>query len=133
LKGLPGLSNLIDGTAQMDDVVLKSDQLPFHFMLHGTSEKPAAELLTSPGLNQSIRQLSQHFDLVLIDSPPVNLMADAQTLAGSCDGILLVARAFSTTNKAFEKALTDLAPFRIVGTILNGGMRSERRQYYYNY
>ena len=130
LSNMQGLSNLIDGSATLSDVVLKSEELPFHFMLHGNSERPATELLTSPALQKCIRQMSQHFDLVLVDSPPVNLIADAQMLAGSCDGVLLVARAFTTTNKAFEKAMHDLLPFRIIGTILNGGMRGERYQKY---
>lgn len=131
LPDRPGLSNLIDGSAGLSDVILKSDNLPFHFMLHGTSKRPATELLTSPGLQASIRKMNLYYDLVLVDSPPVNLVADAQMLAGSCDGVLLVARAFNTSNKAFEKALQDLQPNRIVGTILNGGMRGERYHHYY--
>jgi capsular exopolysaccharide synthesis family protein len=133
LDNLPGLSNLIEGSASLEDIILKSDELPFHFMLSGNSKRPATELLTSPVLQSCIRQMSQHFDLVLVDSPPVNLIADAQMLAGGCDGVLLVARAFATTNKAFEKAMHDLLPFRIVGTVLNGGMRGERYHSYYKY
>jgi Mrp family chromosome partitioning ATPase len=48
----------------------------------------------------------------------------------SCDAVLLVARAFSTKRKALEKAVQDLAPFRIVGTILNGGVSSRRYRKY---
>jgi protein-tyrosine kinase len=121
----PGLSNLIDGSAQPEDVIFKCDELPMHFMVSGTSKKPAAELLTSSVLGDTIRQMTQHFDLVLVDSPPVNLIADAQMLAGSCDGIMLVARVFSTTCKAFQKTMDDLLSFRIVGTVLNGSMRAQ--------
>ena len=74
--------------------------------------------------------MTRHFDLVLVDSPPVNLIADAQMLANSCDGVLLVARAFSTSTKAFQKTLNDLESFRLVGTVLNGGMRTERYKYH---
>jgi capsular exopolysaccharide synthesis family protein len=129
---LPGLSNLIEGSAQMEDVIFKSDDVPFHFILNGTSKKLSTELLTSPVLPESIRRLTQHFDLVLVDSPPINLLADAQMLAASCDGVLLVARAFTTTNKSLEKTLHDLVSFRIIGTILNGGT-GERRKSYYHY
>ena len=77
--------------------------------------------------------MTQQFDLVLVDSPPVNLLSDAQMLANSCDAILLVARAFSTTSKAFQKTLQELASFRVVGTVLNGGMRARNYQHYYGY
>jgi Mrp family chromosome partitioning ATPase len=65
--------------------------------------------------------MAEHFDLILVDSPPVNVITDVQLLAGNCDAVLLVARAFSTTCKALEKAAQDLAAFRVLGTVLNAG------------
>ncbi len=77
---------------------------------------PPAELLHSPQLGKQLRRLSEQFDLVLVDSAPVNLITDTQLLAGSCDAVLLVARAFSTTRKSLELAIQDLSQFRIIGT-----------------
>jgi capsular exopolysaccharide synthesis family protein len=131
VNNCPGMSNLLDGSARLEDVVLKSDDLPFQLILAGTSTKQPAELLTSSALPDSFREMAKHFDLVLVDSPPVNLMADAQSLAGSCDGVLVVARMLTTKTKALEKSLQDLLPFRIVGTILNDGVVQERRGYDY--
>lgn len=130
---LPGLSNLIDGSAKPEEVIFKSEHFPLYVMVAGTSDRPAAELLTSARLPEMIRRLSEHFDLVIVDSPPVNLIADAQMLADSCDAVLLVARAFSTTTKAFQKTLNELQHRRIVGTILNAGMRARGYKHYYGY
>jgi capsular exopolysaccharide synthesis family protein len=127
---LPGFSNVIEGSATLEEVIFKAEELPVHFMFRGTSKKNSAELLNSRVLPQAMDRLKRDFDLVIVDSPPVNLIADAQMLAGSCDGVLLVARAFKTSNKAFQRMLKDLQPFRIVGTVLNGGMRA---QLYHNY
>jgi capsular exopolysaccharide synthesis family protein len=121
INNVSGLSNLVDGTAKLEDVVLKCNEIPVHFMVSGTSKAPPGELLHSPELGRYMRKLTEHFDLILVDSPPVNLLTDAQMLAASCDGVLLIARAFSTTCKSFEKTVQDLQPFRIVGTVLNGG------------
>ena len=79
------------------------------------------------------RRISEQFDLVLVDSAPVNLIADAQLLAGCCDAVLLVARAFSTTRKSLEQAVQDLSPFRIIGTVLNGGPRTQVYRRYKGY
>lgn len=130
----PGLSNLIDGTAKLEDVVLKSDDSPMCFVVRGTSPAAPAELLNSAELGSHLRRLGEHFDLIVVDSPPMNLITDTQLLAVGCDAVLLVARAFSTTCKAFEKTVQDLAPFRVIGTILNGGVK-KRRGYggYYGY
>jgi Mrp family chromosome partitioning ATPase len=66
-----------------------------------------------------------------MDSPPVNLIADAHLLATNCDAVLLVARAFSTTRKSLEETIRDLQNTRIIGTVLNGGTRAQlyRRRY----
>ena len=133
VDGRPGLSNLIDGTAGINDIVLKSDDVPMHFVLRGNSKALAGELLNSPRLNSDFRRLADQFDLVLVDSPPLNVVTDAQLLADCCDGVLLVARAFSTTRKALEKAVHDLQPFRILGAVLNGGSRTGLYQRYNRY
>jgi len=121
----PGLSNLIDGSATLSEVVLKSDAIPINFMGCGTSKTPPGELLQSNQLSRHFQKMTEQFALVLVDSPPVNLITDVQLLAGSCDGVILVTRAFSTTRQSLERAMQDLQPFRVIGTILNGGTRSQ--------
>jgi protein-tyrosine kinase len=129
----PGLSNLIDGSASLEEVVLKADDLPVHFMARGNSPVSAAELLHSPELSSRIQAVSQYFSLVLIDSPPVNLVTDAQLLAKGCDAVLLVVRAFVTTRKSLEKTVQDLQSFRVLGTVLNCGTRAQMDPRYRGY
>ena len=129
----PGLSNLMEGTAQLSDVVLRCSDLPVHFVLCGDSELSAAELLHSPNVADVFRRMTENYDLVLVDSPPVNLITDAQLLAGNCEAVLLVARAFSTTRKKLEQTVRELNAFRIIGTILNGGTRSQLYRGYSGY
>jgi protein-tyrosine kinase len=120
-----GLSNLIDGSAGLDEVVLKNDDLQVHFMPRGNSPVLAAELLNSPHLRLCVQKMSEYFSLVLVDSPPANLVTDAQLLANSCDAVLLVARAFMTTRKSLERTVQDLQSFRVLGTVLNCGTRAQ--------
>jgi len=129
----PGFRDLLAGSAKLEDVVLRSDDNPLHFIVRGKADLPAAELLNSPELSSHFRRMAEHFDLILVDSPPVNLMTDAQLLASSCDAVLLVARAFATTRKAFEKAVQDLQAFRVIGAVLKGGTRTQggRKYAYY--
>jgi capsular exopolysaccharide synthesis family protein len=133
VENQPGLTNLLDGSARLEDVVLKSDDIPLYFLPRGNSTVPPAELLHSPQLGTQLRRVSEQFDLVLVDSDPVNLVTDTQLLAGSCDAILLVARAFSTTRKSMELAVQDLSQFRIIGTVLNGGPRTQVYRRYKGY
>lgn len=125
----PGLGNLIDGSANIGDVILKSDKLPVRFMVRGNSKTSAAELLHSPQLGKQMRSITEHFPLVLVDSPPVNMITDTQLLAASCDAVMLVARAFVTTRKSLEKTAADLQTFRVIGTVLNGSAPLGPRRY----
>ena len=133
IEGQPGFSNLIDGSARLEEVILKSPDLPMSFMLRGTSKVGPAELLHSAALGSQLRNLAEHFDLVLVDSSPATLLADVQSLAKNCDAVLLVAKAFSTSRKSFQKAAAELKHARIIGTVLNASPDQPRSRRYNGY
>jgi capsular exopolysaccharide synthesis family protein len=122
----PGLSNLLEGSARLEDVVLKSGQVPMHFMVRGSAK---VQDMHPSHFSNHFQRLGEAFDLVLVDSPPANLLVDVQMLAANTDAVLLVARAFSTSRKAFEKAVQELTPFRMVGAVLNAGVPAHSRRY----
>ena len=68
-----GLSNLIDGSAQLEDVLLKSNEVPMHFIVRGNSQ---VHDLHHSQLDRHFRKMTEQYDLVLVDTPPVNLIAD---------------------------------------------------------
>jgi protein-tyrosine kinase len=125
-KNRPGLSNLIEGSAELEQVLLKSEELSMHVIPRGNAQ--VSDLQPSH-LSAHLRPLAEQFDLVLVDSPPVNLITDVQIIAASCDAILLVARAFSTTSKGIEEAVDKLQSFRLIGTVLNAGTPRRSRGY----
>ena len=127
-----GLSDLIEGSVQLEETVLKSPEIPISFIVRGNSKLPPAELLHSPRLRAGLREMAARFDLVLVDSPPTNLLTDAQLLASACDAVLLVVRAFLTSQKQLEEAMQKLLAFRVIGSVLNGGP-SIRPYYGYSY
>jgi protein-tyrosine kinase len=131
----PGLNDLIEGTAGLTDVIVRCDNPSIHVLPRGLSNAAAGELLTSPDLGRHFRRIAEDFDLVLVDSPPVNLVADTRLIAAHCDAVLLLARAFSTTRKALEEAAQELRGTHVIGTVLNGAARSElyRRKHGYYY
>jgi capsular exopolysaccharide synthesis family protein len=124
-----GFSDLIEGTADIEDVILSTDQTPARFMVAGNSTISPAELLHSPRLGSILRRLGEHFDLILIDSAPLSLVADAQTLAAQCDAVILATRAFQTSTKSLEHVAKELDGFRIIGAVLNGGTPVKRYRY----
>lgn len=59
----------------------------------GRSSLPTADLLGTPQFGQLIQQLRQHYDLVLLLTPPLQPLADAQIIAPSTDGVVLTVAA----------------------------------------
>jgi protein-tyrosine kinase len=128
-----GLANLLAGTSRLEEVVFRSSAIPFQFMGLGTSKLPPPELVHSSRWPSRIREISEHFDLTLVDSPPANLVADAQLLAAGCDAVLLVARAFRTSRETFESVWHDFQSYRVIGTVLNGGPLTGSYRHYKGY
>jgi len=79
---------------------------------------PLAELVSNR-MGEVIRECSSSFDWVLIDTPPVGLLSDAQVLARLAGAVVFVIAAGTTPRSAVERAVADLGPDSIIGTVLN--------------
>lgn len=87
-----------------------------------TAGKPEANpmaLVTSERMQLVTGEATEAFDWVLIDTPPVGLLPDAHLMATWTDGVLLVIAAGMTPFHLVERALAQLGPERVVGTVLN--------------
>ena len=119
----PGLSDVLDGTATTAAVIHRHRMVPSLSLLPAGSETAAsAELLESDKFNVLLATLSQEFDLVIADSPPILLVSDARILSEKFGATLAVVRAEQTT-KTVLKSLTsvlELSGSRAVGLVLNG-------------
>jgi Mrp family chromosome partitioning ATPase len=87
----------------------------------GEARPGASELLEPARLRHRLHEMQTHFDVILLDSPPVLVSADAATLAASADGVIMVVRAGNTDRGAAELAFQRLgsAGGRVLGAVLN--------------
>ena len=79
---------------------------------------PLADL-TSARMGEVIRECAASFDWVLIDTPPVGLLSDAQVLARLVGAAVFVIAAGTTPRSAVERAISELGSDSIIGTVLN--------------
>ena len=86
-------------------------------------------------LKKFIDEMSIRYDYIVIDTPPVMAVTDAQLLAAKCDGTILVVRAKKTKGKYIKHAYNELEKVRanIIGSILNGSDFKEKYGYYKHY
>ncbi len=94
-----------------------------------------AELLNSAQAQEIFARLRHHFDLVLIDSPPVLPVTDAAVLARHADATLLLAAAGQTRRADLRRAVEklDQVNAKILGIVLNKVSRQTERSYGYTY
>lgn len=95
---------------------------PLSLITSGPTPPNPAELLQSNRMERLLSEMIKVYDFVLLDSPPVQRVADSLTLSGLVDGVLLVTKSGQTTYDALESGIKKLrsshAP--ILGFIVNG-------------
>jgi capsular exopolysaccharide synthesis family protein len=119
IPSAPGLSEVLQGAAALEDVLLALPEHRLTVLPGGTLPENPAELLGSTAMRRVLEALRARFDRVLIDTPPAQPLADVGVLAPMTDGLILVVRADVTPKPAIERALGVCDSSRIVGLVLN--------------
>ena len=119
----PGLTDLLEGKATTASVIHRHRSVPSLSLLPAGSETSAsAELLESDKFNVLLATLTQEYDLVIADSPPILLVSDARILSEKFGATLAVVRARQTTKTVLKSlaSVLELSGSRAVGLVLNG-------------
>jgi capsular exopolysaccharide synthesis family protein len=128
----PGLTNLLFGMNEMDEVI------NHHFS--GVDVIPAgdlppnpSEVLGSQNMKSAIDHLAQHYDYVILDTPPVGVVSDAVILSQYASGVMLVVRTGRTNLENVNNAVETLklANANILGFVMTDA--DARKQYYDKY
>lgn len=92
LEGRKGLTELIDGSCDPAEVVHSTPLERFSVVPSGRIPANPAEALSMPQLAEFLQWLRQRFDYVIIDSPPLMVVADPAIVASHVDGLILTFR-----------------------------------------
>jgi capsular exopolysaccharide synthesis family protein len=121
LNNQQGLADAILDGGRTQDYLRNTAQPNLWVLTNGTPEKaPLAVSATQP-LIESIRQLRNQFEYVVIDVAPMNLFHDAITMGSAGDGIALVLKANSSRREIAQKMVQEAknANVRVLGAVLN--------------
>lgn len=130
LSNARGLSDVLhDGR---DVVVIKLENVPnLYFLSSGKRPYDPSHLLGSKAMRHFLQSMRAHFDMVIIDTPPVLPVSDACMLSRHVDGMLVVVRYGSTYEggAARTQQALSLANANILGVVLNDVPVSDSRSY----
>lgn len=130
-----GLSNLLIGQYKFADVAQKyTDNLCI--LTSGTIPPNPSEMLSSKKMKQFLEEAKVNFNYVILDTPPVIAVTDAQILSTMADGVLLVIATGQAEISATQKSkeLLDHVKANILGVVLNKAEVKKNKNYgYYHY
>lgn len=133
VEGEPGLSNVMVGDAKASDAVQKTPTQNLWVLPAGKHPPNPAELLGSKRFREFTKNLAEHFDWIILDSPPVMAVTDAVVVAHHAHGTVFVVGAEMTHRGTARQALDqlDTAKARFFGVVLNR-VNLDRNPYYYS-
>lgn len=116
-----GLAHYMSGYNALDEVVYQTNLSGLCFMPIGQYVANPIPLFNTLDFSDLLDTLAQHFDLVLIDTPPIGLVIDAAEIAQYCDGCILVLEYEKTRRREalMAKRQLEQTGCQILGCILN--------------
>ncbi|MBC2068354.1 CpsD/CapB family tyrosine-protein kinase [Listeria booriae] len=127
-----GLMGYLKGVVKLEEAVVPSEVPNLSVLPVGIAPADPAAILSSEKIRQVYQELYEEFDRIIIDTPPVMAVADAQTIASWVDGTILIVRNNYTKQENAKKALQQLdkSGTKMIGTIFNN-TNMKMSDYYY--
>ncbi|AXE39670.1 polysaccharide biosynthesis tyrosine autokinase [Acidipropionibacterium virtanenii] len=128
LVDVVGLTTVLMDRTPLPQAIQKHPGSDLDVLASGALPPNPAEFLTSERMRTLLKEAAEHYDFVLIDSPPVLSVADTALLAPLTDGTLVVVDAKHTRQGALTATVTGLegAGGRITGMVLNRARLTRR-------
>ncbi|WP_336185609.1 polysaccharide biosynthesis tyrosine autokinase [Klebsiella grimontii] len=130
-----GLSDLLSGKINRDGVIKKVNSIGFDFIPRGIVPPNPAELLMHRRFGELLTWASQHYDIIVLDTPPILAVTDAAIIGHYAGTTLLVARFEQNTVKELEVSFKrfEQSGVLVKGCILNGVVKKASSYYGYGY
>ena len=104
-------------------------------MTSGKIPSNPTEIINSKAIKETIKELSNHYDYIFIDTPPVILVSDPITISSYTDAVIVVVGYGETEKDILKKSIDSLKQVNanIIGTVLNKMPVNKKSKYYYYY
>ena len=133
ISGVSGLSDHLRAWPQEKLALVQLTEL-LTLLPAGSPDPNPTSGLASPRMKQILEEAAEQFDWIVLDSPPLEAVSDANLLVSMVDAALLVVRVGLAPCKAVQSAVNTLGRERVLGVVLNGVERADLADYavYYN-
>lgn len=139
LNNSAGLSNVVSKMISFEEVVKCDVITDLDVLVAGTIPPNPSELMCSNSFIKMIEKLTEEYEYIIIDTPPVGVVADALLLKDLIAGFVVVVREKITTHRDLSKLLESmkLADTKVLGLVEVGcdisARKGKKKYYYYQY
>lgn len=130
-----GLINYFSGDCSLDDAIVTELYPNLDVLPAGQKAKNPTQILNSPEFEQLLAELSERYDRIFIDTPPIAVVSDVLTLLPFADGIIYVIKFNAVKRKTAKSNLRRIIESNtpVFGAVLNQISISVASYYYANY
>ncbi len=133
-----GLTEVLTGRTSFDRAVHRNVHPNLDVLTVGAKPQKPIELLNSISMRNLLLRARNEYDFVIVDTPPINVVADALVLADQVDGVAFVVRKDVSTRDDIRMAMhiARRTKINILGFVLTNAkrtLRARRHKYYYSY
>lgn len=139
LNNSAGLSNVVSKMISFEEVVKCDVITDLDVLVAGTIPPNPSELMCSNSFIKMIEKLTEEYEYIIIDTPPVGVVADALLLKDLIAGFVVIVREKVTTHRDLSKLLESmkLADTKVLGLVEVGcdisARKGKKKYYYYQY
>ena len=128
IPNAPGLTNFLSDVANnksrnadLFNTVHPTEIANLSIITSGSIPPNPAEILGSELMSEFLKEISKHFDYIIIDTPPINVVSDALPVVRMSDGIIVVIKSNSSTHPELAKTIEALKFIQanILGFVVN--------------
>lgn len=129
-----GLNDFLLGEKTKEEVIQKSNEFNFDFIVSGQTTTAITNALMSNKLAQLLQELKNDYDYIFVDTPPTFVVSDAYYIAKIVDGIIYVIGQNIARKKDIKDGLNELNRMdaKIIGVLLSQ-VKVKNGKYYYYY
>ncbi|MEM6884262.1 MAG: polysaccharide biosynthesis tyrosine autokinase [Verrucomicrobiota bacterium] len=117
----PGLVDALEQRMHWTETVQETGYPNLHFIARGHARSHIGELLIGPAADVFLKEIREHYDYMIFDTPPILAADDTPSLAPKIDGTLMVMRSAHTSSRMTQNSLDLLyqRQVNVLGLVFN--------------